>query len=69
MGVTVAHQSAMPTPVSRTRPHAMRLVPAPNPRRAIAKLAGLIALTALGASVAAAAVGLTFLLVLTNVSG
>jgi hypothetical protein len=47
----------------------MQRVAAPNPRRAITKLAGLIALTALGASIAAAAVGLTFLLVLVNVSG
>jgi hypothetical protein len=69
MGVTVAHQSAMPAPASRARPHAMRLVPAPNPRAAITKLVGLIVLTALGASVAAAVVGLTFLLVLVNVSG
>ena len=69
MGVTVAHQSAMPTPAPRTRPHPMRLVDAPSPRRAAGKLAGLIMLTALGASVAAAAVGLTFLLVLVNVSG
>jgi len=69
MGVTVAHQSAMPTPARRTRPHSMRLVAAPNPRRAVIKLGGLILLTAIGASVAAAAVGLTFLLVLVNVSG
>jgi hypothetical protein len=47
----------------------MRLVAAPNPRRAVIKLGGLILLTAIGASVAAAAVGLTFLLVLVNVSG
>jgi hypothetical protein len=47
----------------------MRLVPAPNTRRAFTKLAGLVLLTALGASVAAGVVGLTFLLVLVNVSG
>jgi len=69
MGVTVAHQTAMPTPARRTRPHPMVLVAAPNPHRAVGKLAGLIMLTALGASLAAAAVGLTFLLVLVNVSG
>ena len=69
MGVTVAHQTATPNPAIRTRPRALKLVVAPNPRRALMKLGGLVALTALAASIAAAAVGLTFLIVLVNVSG
>jgi hypothetical protein len=57
----------MPEVANQSRHHALVLAPQPQPGRTFAKLSGLIALTALGASLAAGSVGLAFVLALATV--
>jgi len=62
--VSTGHQSAMPEVASRSRRHV--LVPGPERRRGrtIAKIAGLVAVTALGAAFATGGVGLALVMAL-----
>jgi hypothetical protein len=60
--VSIGHQTAMPEVTSRPRQHALVLAPEPRRVRALAKISGLIALTALGAACAAGGVGLALVM-------
>ncbi len=62
--MSTGQQSAMPEVASRSRHHV--LVPGPEPRhgRTLAKIAGLIAATALGAALATGGVGLALVMAL-----
>jgi hypothetical protein len=64
--VSTGHQSAMREVTSRSRHH--ELLPAPKPQhgRTLAKISGLIALTALGAACAAGGVGLAIVMALST---
>jgi hypothetical protein len=65
--VSTGHQSAMRDVASRSRHHALLVAPEPQHGRTLAKISGLIALTALGAALAAGAVGLALVLALATV--
>ena len=67
--MSMGQQTAMPEVASRPRQHALVLVPEPERGRTVAKISGLIALTALGAAIAAGAVGLALVLALATVGG
>jgi hypothetical protein len=68
--MSIAHQSAMPTvrPKARQRGK-LHPVPPRRPLFALAKVGGLLALTAFGAALAAGTVGLGLVMVLTSVAG
>jgi hypothetical protein len=62
--VSTSHQSAMPEVGSRSRHHELVAAPTPQRARALAKVAGLMVLTALGAAFAAGGVGLALVMAL-----
>jgi hypothetical protein len=57
----------MPEVATWSRHHALVLAPEPQRGRTFAKISGLIALTALGASLAAGSIGLALVLALATV--
>ena len=62
--MSTGHQTAMPEVAFRSRHRALLLAPEPQHGRTLAKISGLIALTALGAALAAGGVGLALVLAL-----
>ena len=62
--MSTGHKIAMPEVASRSRHRALLLAPEPQHGRTVVKISGLIALTALGAALAAGALGLALVLVL-----
>jgi hypothetical protein len=65
--VSIGHQTATPEVASRPRQRPLVLAPESQRGRTLAKLGGLIALTAFGAAVAAGAVGLALVMALATV--
>ena len=69
--MSIAHQTAMPSAVPRRGPRHRPMVLVPRKRTgwALAKISGLVAMTALGAALAAGAIGLGILMLVASVSG
>jgi hypothetical protein len=67
--VSIGHQTAMPEVASRSRHRALLHAPEPQHGRTLAKISGLIALTALGGAFAAGGVGLALILALATARG
>ena len=68
--MSIAHQSATPPLASRARPRGtMHPVPPRHTTLSLAKVGGLVALTAFGACLAAGAAFLGFVMVLTTLAG
>lgn len=69
--MSIAQQIATPIPGARTRPPAAPLTPAPiaRPFVALVRIAGLIALTALGAALIAGANLITVMVLAANLGG
>jgi hypothetical protein len=66
--VSIAQQPATSTPLQRTRhPHALAPIPQPRPGIALAKIGGLIAVTAFAAALAAAVAGVAAIMFVTSV--
>jgi hypothetical protein len=69
--VSIAHQIATPTPAPRTRrPSAsLRLAPVPHRGAAVARILGLITVTALGAALLAGAVAIVLMMFVSSMGG
>jgi hypothetical protein len=68
--VSIAQQTATPARPQRTRRHtSLELAPVPRRGLALAKIAGLVALTAFGAALAAGVTGLAIIMFVTSVGG
>jgi hypothetical protein len=67
--VSMVHQTATPQVSHRPRPRSLVLAPDADRGRTAAKIGALIALTAFGAALAAGAVGLALVFLLSTVSG
>jgi hypothetical protein len=68
--VSIAVKPATPAVSERTRgPRPLQLGTAPRPSRALVKIGGLALLTAAGAALAAAIVGLTLVMIVANLGG
>jgi len=69
--VSIAQQIATPTTTTRTRvPHApLRPAPVARPGFALARIAGLIAVTAAGVALIAGAAGLAIIMVASSLGG
>ena len=65
--MSMAHQSATPQVASRPRRRPLVLAQEPHLGRTLGKISALVALTAFGAALAAGAVGLAILMVLSTV--
>jgi ferric-dicitrate binding protein FerR (iron transport regulator) len=65
--VSIAQQTATPTRPNRARhPHPFEPVPVPRRGIALAKIGGLVALTAFGAALAAAVAGIGVIMMVTS---
>jgi NAD/NADP transhydrogenase alpha subunit len=69
--VSIAQQIATPTPVARTRAPAAPLTPAPiaRPAYALVRIAGLVALTALGTALIAGTIFIAIMVLAANLGG
>jgi hypothetical protein len=69
--VTIAQQIATPNPASRARRPAAPLQPVAAPRRllALVRIAGLLALTALGTALFAGVVAISIMMVASSLGG
>ncbi len=68
--MSIAHQPAMPSvPPRRPRRAPLKVAPPRRPGVALAKLGGLVVLTALGAAMLSGAVGLAIIMFATSVGG